>query len=564
MAVISTLAVNIIAKTAGFTKGVRGTRKSMMSFNSTIQNTKRLLTGLIVGTGVIRGFRSLLTVASEVTETMSKFNVVFGENAVAAKEWALAFADSVGRARKDVLSFAAELQDIFVPLGFARSEAEMFAKSLVQLGVDVASFNEKVDRDVMRNFTSAIVGSHRAVRQYGIALSETRIQQEAYNQGLDKSFAKLTDMEKVFLRYRIILNDTKDAQTDAIRTQDNYANQLKRMKASITNLQVEIGEKLLPAMVGVLKTVRSLVEVFRNMSDVTVRNITSMVRITLSVGAFLIILPKVVRVIKTLVKAYQALAAGQSIVLALSGPGGWAILAAGAGIAAAAVVSVNIAFDNLILEMESLNKETGKFVASGDLVKVTLDDIKNSLIQAGKPSDGLIDSFKKIRGEISKLKFSGRELAEFTLQRELGGASRLQPQFAAQFRELDKLLDQLDELKRNAELTKAGQDLFTQLLTPLEKYEAALTQFDTLLKANKITWDTYGRAIRLARGELEAGTGSFAGPGSARVIREAFVSVSGLALGGQDPALTKMDEQLMETQKTNTILLEIRNEGGLS
>ncbi len=563
MAVISTLAVNIIAKTAGFTKGVRGTRKAMMSFNSTIQNTKRLLVGLIAGSGVIRGFRSLLTVASEITETMSKFNVVFGENASAMEAWSLAFADSVGRARKDILSFAAELQDIFVPLGFARSEAELFAKSLVQLGVDVASFNEKLDIDVMRSFTSAIVGSHRAVRQYGIAISESRIQQEVYNQGLDKSFAKLTDMEKVFLRYVIILNDTKDAQGDAIRTQDDYANQLKRMKASVTNLQVEIGEKLLPAMVGVLKTVRSLVEVFRNMSDGTVQNITRMVRMTLAIGTFLIILPKVVRVIRTLVKAYQALAAGQSIVLGLSGPGGWAILAAGAGIAAAAVISVNIAFDNLIVEMESLNKETGKFVASGDLVKVTLDDIRNSLLQAGKPSDGLIDSFKKIREQISKLKFSERELAEFTLQRELGGKSRLQPQFAAQFRELDKLLDQLDELKRNAELTKAGQDLFTQLLTPLEKYEAALTQFDTLLKANKITWDTYSRAVRAARGELE-GVGSFAGPGSARVIREAFVSVSGLALGGQSPELTKMDEQLMETQKTNTILLEIRNEGGLS
>ncbi len=562
MAVISTLAVNIIAKTAGFTRGVRSTRASMNKFNSTIQNTKRLLTGLIVGTGVIRGFRSLLRVASEVTETMSKFNVVFAELAVGAKKWATDFADAVGRSRKDVLSWAAELQDIFVPMGFAREEAAKFSKSLVQLGVDVASFNEKVDREVMRNFTSAIMGSHRAVRQYGIAISESRIQQAAYNEGLNKSFSNLNDMEKVFLRYRIIVNDTKDAQTDAIRTQDNYANQLKRMRASVTNLAAEIGEKMLPVMVGVLKTVRNLVNVFRDMSAETIRNMMSLARMAISFGAFLILVPKIVAAIKGIVKAYQALAVGQSIVQALGGPAGWAMLAAGAVIAAAAVISVNLAFDDLIRNMDTLSKETGEFKASGDLIKVTMDDIRGSLMMAGKPGTGVIPVIRKLRDEIAKLRYTERQLAEFDLQKALGGVSRLQPGMMGilgPFTELDRLLDTLEELKRNADLTKAGQDLFTQMMTPLEKYEAKLTLFDTLLQKNKITWDTYGRAIRAARGELEgvAGAGSFAGPGTAKVIRESLVSVSGLAMGTKDPALSKMDLQLHEAQESNAWLAKI-------
>ena len=567
MAVISTLAVNIIAKTAGFTRGIHGTRRSMRTFNNTIQNTKRLLTGLIVGTGVIRGFKALLRVASEVTETMSKFNVVFADLAGGAKQWVTDFADAVGRSRKDVLSWAAELQDIFVPMGFARDEAAKFSKSLVQLGVDVASFNEKVDRDVMRNFTSALMGSHRATRQYGIAISETRIKQMAWSVGIKKSFAHLTDMEKIFLRYRIILNDTKDAQTDAIRTQDNYANQLKRMKASVTNLAVEIGEKMLPVMVGVLKTVRNLVDVFRNMSAETIQNMMSMARMAISFGLFLLVVPKIVAAIKGIVKAYQALAAGQSLVLALGGPGGWAVLAVSAVIAAAAVVSVNLAFDDMIRNMDTLSQKTGEFKSSGDLIKVTLDDIRGSLLQGGKSGSGLISTFTKLNDEIAKLKYSERQLAEFSLQKALGGASRLQPGMSGilgPFTKLDRLLDTLDKLKLNADLTKAGQDLFTQMMSPLEKYEAKLTQFDTLLKANKITWDTYGRAIRAARGELEGTGGSFAGPGGARVIREAFVSVSGLATGTKDPALSRMDQQLSETKKTNDLLMQIRNEGGLS
>ena len=169
MAVISTLAVNIIAKTSGLTRGIRGTRKTMMGFNSTIQNTKRILTGLIVGTGVIRGFRSLLTVASEITETMSKFNVVFGNNSEVMKKWGIAFSDSVGRARKDVLSWMARIQDIFVPMGFAREEAALFSKSLVQLGVDSASFNEAIDA-IVKEYKVDVKGTlQNRLKVFGMA-----------------------------------------------------------------------------------------------------------------------------------------------------------------------------------------------------------------------------------------------------------------------------------------------------------------------------------------------------------------------------------------------------------
>jgi hypothetical protein len=537
MAVISTLAVNIIAKTAGFTKGVRGTRKTMMGFNSTIQNTKRLLIGLIAGTGVIRGFKELLRLGSEVTETMSKFNVVFAENAKVMKDWAVSFGESVGRARKDVLSWAAELQDIFVPIGFARSEAMKFAKSLVQVGVDVASFNEKMDREVMRNFTSAIMGSHRAVRQYGIAISESRLAQESYRQGLNKTFSNLTDMEKIFLRYVIIINDTKDAQTDAIRTQDNYANVLKRTRAAITDLATDIGTSLLPVMTGLLKTVQKLIQPLKNMTFETLQASLRVVKVVAGFTAFIIIFPKVVGAIKAIVVGYKALAAGQSIVLALGGPAGWAVLAAGAVIAAAAVVSVNLAFEGLVREMEQVSKETGKFKAAGEQIVVTLDDIKNSLLTDTGGGSGIIESFTKLKNEIAKLKFSEDQLAEFQLQRELGGRARVQdPKL---FAELDRLRSELLKLKRVAENVKLGEEIFAETRTPIEKYEAQITKLNELIETGAINWDTYGRAVRDARGKLE---GQPQQAGQFDVIRKSLVSVTGLD-NMNNPELTEQKKQ---------------------
>ena len=61
--------------------------------------------------------------ASDAEETANKFNVVFGDNAAEVRAWANTFGDAVGRATTDIMEFASVLQDTFVPLGFARSDA---------------------------------------------------------------------------------------------------------------------------------------------------------------------------------------------------------------------------------------------------------------------------------------------------------------------------------------------------------------------------------------------------------------------------------------------------------
>ena len=555
MAVISTLAVNIIAKTSGFTRGVRGTRMAMNKFNNTIRNTRRLLTGLIAGTGIIRGFRALISVASEAQETMAKFNTVFRDkgNARAVEEWANKFSAAVGRARQATKNFLAELQDIFVPLGFARDQAAKFAKSITQLGVDVASFNEKADRDVMRNMTSALMGSHRAVRQYGIAISESRIQQESWNTGLNKSFAHLTDMEKIYLRYVIILNDTKDAQGDATRTQDDFANQLKRTKGVIKDLTQQIGDKLLPHLVGVLKVVRGVIDRFSEMDVAALSVSMSNIRLAVTIGAFLIILPKVVQGIMSVFKALKALAAGQAIVQGIDGPAGWAALAAGATIAAAAVAVVSKQFDKLADTVRTLSKEKGEFKSIGDQIRVTMGDIESSLKRGrgGGPPE-IIKTFQSLRKEIDKLMVSKDAMARMNLEEELG-MSRFNVRGEALFDALDVIL----QIRELVQAKLEGKSIFEQMLTPMEKFNKRLRELSKLLRLGAISQDTFDRAAHKAKEERLKDGGSFAGPGSARVIREAFMSVSGLAIGTQDPSLNKMDTQIQEAKETNALLQNI-------
>ena len=195
-----------------------------------------------------RGIESVIKSASDAQEISSKFDVVFKQLSSGARKWAENFGNDVGRATQDVEKWMAGLQDTFVPLGLARDKAYELDKSLVSLAVDVASFNNAADTDVIRDFTSALVGNHEVVRKYGIMISENAIKQAALNKGWNKSYKELSDLEKVMLRFEIIQGATTDAQGDAIRTADSYANQVKRLNANFTEMKTNLGENIIPLM----------------------------------------------------------------------------------------------------------------------------------------------------------------------------------------------------------------------------------------------------------------------------------------------------------------------------
>src|SRR3972149_1739743 len=79
--------------------------------------------------------------ASNLEETTSKVNIVFGE----ARESVLAFgktsADSLGMSEEAALSAAATYGNLFRSMGMAEEKSAEMSISLVKLAADLASFN---------------------------------------------------------------------------------------------------------------------------------------------------------------------------------------------------------------------------------------------------------------------------------------------------------------------------------------------------------------------------------------------------------------------------------------
>ena len=234
--------VELFADDSKLVRGLKAAPKRLRAFGASVRaiGAKMFAAGALVA-----GPLSLaVNAASDMEETMNKFNVVFGSNAKTVKAWGDTFAGQVGRSKKQVADFLSGTQDLLVPIGFDAGSATAMSKQLTGLAIDLASFNNKADSDVMRDLHAALTGSSEVMKKYGVIVNETAVKQELLNQGIDKN--KATEQQKVMARMAIIMRGTTAAQGDAIRSAGSFANQMKSLKAKVSDAAVEIGSALLP------------------------------------------------------------------------------------------------------------------------------------------------------------------------------------------------------------------------------------------------------------------------------------------------------------------------------
>ncbi len=122
------------------------------------------------------------------------------------------------------------------------------SKEITSLSYDLASFHNLADEDAFAKLRSGLVGETEGLKSMGIILNETSLKQAMLTMGIKKSFDKLSEAEKMQVRYNAILAQTKDAQTDVTRTSDSYTNSLKGVKGMWADFMADAGAKFTPIL----------------------------------------------------------------------------------------------------------------------------------------------------------------------------------------------------------------------------------------------------------------------------------------------------------------------------
>lgn len=243
--------VEVFSDTTKLERGLTNASRRLGRFSAGAARVGGVLTA--AGGAAVAPFAASISSASRLEETMNKFGVVFGENSTAVKAWGDNFAAAVGRSKEQTASFLAGTQDLLVPLGFEAGAAENMSKQITGLAVDLASFNNMADADTLRDIQAALTGSGEVMKKYGVLVNEAAVKQQLLNDGLDPK--KATDQQKVQARLNIIMAGTTAAQGDAIRSAGSYANQMKRLRATVDDTAASVGSALLPTVTSVVSKI---------------------------------------------------------------------------------------------------------------------------------------------------------------------------------------------------------------------------------------------------------------------------------------------------------------------
>lgn len=210
---------------------------------------------------------------------------------------------------------------------------------------------------------------------------------------------------------------------------------------NVSLLATGIGSALVPATTDAVHWATQWVQYLREMDPATVEVAAKTGAFTVALAGTALVLPKLITLGTQLVTAIRAIAAASTLAQALSGPKGWASIAAGLAVAGGAVYAVDQLFD-------SLNETQAQTVAVGGDVADTAAEIAKRSIDAGDAA-----------GEAAK----------------------------AQERWL-----------------KVAADFRKSLETPIERYQRQIEDLSAAVREGGLEWEFFERGVAKAISELDS------------------------------------------------------------
>lgn len=184
--------------------------------------------------------------ASDMSESVNKVNVVFGESSGIIQEFANSAATNLGMSKAEALAAAGTFGGLFAAMEIGEKTSADMSKGLVSLASDLASFNNIEPTIALDKLRAGLVGETEPLRTLGVNLTAAAVEARALGMGFQKTGTELAASAKAQAAYSLILQQTMKAQGDFANTSTGMANAQRIITAQFKDFQVTVGEQLLP------------------------------------------------------------------------------------------------------------------------------------------------------------------------------------------------------------------------------------------------------------------------------------------------------------------------------
>ena len=272
---------SITAATKKYGKQTQTTSRTVKtSLNSIGVSIKGIMAQLAPLVGLYQLFelgKQSIELASDLQEVQNVVDVAFGDMAYKIEEFSKTSIEQFGLSELTAKKTASTYMAMAKSMGIAEDTASDMAIQLTGLSGDMSSFYN-ISQDVADTALKSIfTGETETLKNYGIVMTQTNLQQFAMSQGITKSIQSMTQQEQTMLRLNYVLQQTALAQGDFARTQGSWANQTRVLSERFKELLTILGSGLIQILTPVVQLLNLLISRiidFANMLSSVISSLT--------------------------------------------------------------------------------------------------------------------------------------------------------------------------------------------------------------------------------------------------------------------------------------------------
>ena len=243
--------------------------------------------------------------AEKLEVSSKKYEDLFSEMMPAATKALYDMQAAYGLTSKQATTFLADASNAFVAMGATRERALEMAQSVVQLTAAISAYSGKPMVDVSKALDLALLGNTRNLRNYGLAIRQSAVNDELAAQGKDKLTGSALQLATSEVALKLILEAAQVPLKTFAENSTSAAFQSQQLKANIDQLASSLGTAMMPTIKTIIGDLTKFVKSLDDISDSTKTGVVVF-------GAFLALLGPIELGIAALTKGIVALQAAMA------------------------------------------------------------------------------------------------------------------------------------------------------------------------------------------------------------------------------------------------------------
>lgn len=227
---------------------------------------KKIAAGLSIA-AFTKFTKDCLEVGSNVTEVQNVVDTAFGDLSHQADLWASNAMTNFGLSELSAKKYMGVFGQMSNAVGITGQAALDMAEDVTGLTGDVASFYNLSTDEAYTKLKSIWTGETETLKDLGVVMTQTNLDQYALNNGFGKTTAKMTEQEKVMLSYQYVTSALSNATGDFVKTQDSWANQTRILSLRFEQLKASLGKGFIALFTPILRGLNNLLAGLQKVAD---------------------------------------------------------------------------------------------------------------------------------------------------------------------------------------------------------------------------------------------------------------------------------------------------------